>query len=442
MFAMIGMMPNTVMADIPLDRLREINRISEIMTTKWSNLAIHKEKDGVNVQKIIDGLKKRAGGSDEDYFVALYETAGLFRDSHVNIFWPKDGILKKYTSGLRVARVREGYAVIQCTPPTNCGNLPLPTSVIEVDGKPIDDWIRQRATVLGGSTKLGRQSRAMINLGWYTAIRQNPPAQSVTLLLPNSVIKTVNLNWEKYVWWDKEAGEPEPHCIKGERHPSGTFILTVEAFDCGLPGDRSWKNGYRRFVRNLKGALKNARNADSIIVDVRENGGGKPWIAKTIMQLLIDKETLYETEFPFDEKRETYGEPKERTAFPKKKWRKYFQGFPSAILSGIECGSACAYFVLAVKTASTAMVLGEPAEGSNGSPKYYELSVSGAILTVPSDQWPWGRSLGADGQPMERRLINVDKKILPSINDYRNAKDPILEEAIRDFRKEWSLRTK
>ncbi|MBI5300248.1 MAG: hypothetical protein HY877_08180 [Deltaproteobacteria bacterium] len=427
---MSALLASSLHATTPKERLKEIEYIEKIITTKWSNKEIHEKQDGINIHKILNTLKKHIDGSNEDYLASMEETLKLFHDPHLDIFLPVGFEDQSYHSGLHVAHVSEGYALVKCEKPADCSHLPLPLLITQVDNLPIEIWLRRRADKLNGSTKLRRRNGAMNNLGWYSFVRKNPPAKTITLLLPNGKTKMLPLNWQKYVWWDKEAGKPEPRCIESKLDPSGTFILIVKTFHCGLPEDHKDKDGYYRFLKHLKTALKKAKGTDSLIMDIRENSGGKLTIAEIALQLLVDQKIHFFTE-SFLNKDGTWGAPEKCMAEPNMSLRKYFKNRPAGILSGPECGSTCSYFVVAAKTADIAMILGEPASGSNGGAKHYRLPASGALLSVP-----WDKSWAADGQLIEGRTIEVNKKIIPSIKDYKSDPDPILTKSIQILRKE------
>lgn len=409
-------------------RLEEIDYIEEIMTTKWGNLETHRELDGIDVKKILGGLRKQVFGTHEGYLAALLETTELFRDSHLEILEADGNERPGYISGINIVPVREGYALVACNPPADCSHLLLPLLVIEANGIPIETWVCQRANTLGGSTEAIRRFEAVINLGEYRPIGKNPPAKSVTLLLPDGKSTILHLKWKKYVAQNmKDKFSP---CVVGGLHSSGTFILQIIAFHCNRPDDKEPQDALAHFTEDLNKVLKEVGDADSLLIDVRENEGGHFPLAQFALQLLIDKKTHFVTEAHLNEDG-VWDDPEPVTVRPNKQWRKYFKRLPAAIVSGPLCVSACSYFAAAVKESGVAMILGKPAMGTSGGIRHYWLSASNLRLDVPGDHvWT------ANGKPLEGQMIEVDKEIIPSIYDYKNDPDPVLTKAIQIFRKE------
>lgn len=425
------LLPGRLFAATPRERSEEIDRVEKIMLTKWSNREIHEKQDGVDIKKILGNVRKKANGSDEDYLAALYAAVDLFHDSHVFLFLPNDTKPQNYVSGLTVAPVQEGHALIRCKPPADCADLPFPILITQINGVPVEKWLNRQATTIGESTEPSRKYSALKKLEFYSTLRGRPSLKVISLLLPGRVAKKMHLKWKEHVPDEKRTGGAEPLCVSGKQHSSGTFVLTIETFGCRLAGDRTPVVAYRRFVKNMKAALKQAKGSDSLMLDVRENGGGQSHLAGLAGKLLMDEKMYFSTTRALNEDNSP-GELQREVIEADRKWRKYFKGFPAAILSASGCGSVCGYFIVAVREAGLAMILGEPAVGSNGKARHFPLPASGTFLAVPIETG----TTAADGKEIEGRTIDVDRRILPSMHDYKEDPDPILTEAIAVFRRE------
>jgi carboxyl-terminal processing protease len=95
-----------------------------------------------------------------------------------------------------------------------------------------------------------------------------------------------------------------------------------------------------------------------------------------------------------------------------------------AILADNGCASACEDFLLPFKTSGRGAILGERTRGSTGQPFLYSFD-NGMSFRVSTK-----RVYFPDGSPFEGVGIAPDVEVVPTIDDLRAGRDPVLDRAI------------
>jgi len=232
--------------------------------------------------------------------------------------------------------------------------------------------------------------------------------------------------------------EPNPTDARWITEPSLAYIK-IQSFD----GPK-----YEDFALD---AVKQYRNARTILFDVRGNGGGGA--PERLLRALIDRPYrdwsqssaatigLFRTYSKLPEMARP-GELSEREAG-------YFAAFtefaaPQLLAPGVlirpadpiyrgkilaltdfDCTSACEDFVMPLKYSGRATIVGERTRGSAGQPFLYDFG-NGMSFRISSR-----RMYLPDGAEFEGVGIAPDVEVRPSIADRRNGKDVVLERAVR-----------
>jgi carboxyl-terminal processing protease len=95
------------------------------------------------------------------------------------------------------------------------------------------------------------------------------------------------------------------------------------------------------------------------------------------------------------------------------------------VLTDFACASACEDFVMPLKYSGRGKVAGEPTRGSSGQPFLYDFG-NGMSIRIGSR-----RMYFPDGSEFEGAGIAPDVELRPSIPDLRDGKDIVLERALR-----------
>ena len=168
--------------------------------------------------------------------------------------------------------------------------------------------------------------------------------------------------------------------------------------------------------------LKQFKDKDGIIIDLRWNGGGFPANVETIADRFTDKKRLYiklrskngPGRTDFSEWTNCYLEPKGPEQFLK----------PVVVLTSKGTGSAAEWFTLAMKTLPNTTVVGDTTAGCF-SPKVERELPNGWSFTLSSKI-----AVSADMVQYEGFGIPPDHTVLNTKNDLDNKRDAILEKGI------------
>jgi len=184
----------------------------------------------------------------------------------------------------------------------------------------------------------------------------------------------------------------------------------------------SWDGSNREAVEKAYEALGRLRDAGAIIVDVRANGGGDETLAQGFAGCFIDTPFVYAKNRYVDASAEGgFGAVLERTLEPNTS-RPHFAG-PVVVLSGPVVMSSCEAFVLMMKGAPRATVVGGRTQGSSGNPKAHDLG-NGVTVWLPS----W-EALTPDGEAFEGVGIEPDVEVEASASELF-AGDPVLTKGL------------
>jgi carboxyl-terminal processing protease len=168
--------------------------------------------------------------------------------------------------------------------------------------------------------------------------------------------------------------------------------------------------------------IKQFKDKDGIIIDLRWNSGGLPANVETIVNRFTDKKRLYiklrskngPGKNDFSEWIDCYIEPKGSEQFLK----------PVVVLTSKSTGSAAEWFTLAMKTLPNIKVVGDTTAGCF-SPKVERELPNGWSFTLSSKI-----AVSADMVQYEGFGIPPDFTVLNTKNDFTSKRDAMLEKGI------------
>lgn len=180
--------------------------------------------------------------------------------------------------------------------------------------------------------------------------------------------------------------------------------------------------------------LEQYQDAEDLIVDVRENGGGSTPVA--FIAALMDRPWRWYAEAS-PMRLSVFANAAERGRAGFSDFRRPMMSWPAsvedadslftgrlAILIDAGCHSACEDFSVPFKDNGRAVLVGEATAGSSGQP-YYETVEDGMRLAVGMK-----REYFPDGSRFEGVGVTPDIEVLPTAADLRAGHDPELEAAL------------
>lgn len=169
-------------------------------------------------------------------------------------------------------------------------------------------------------------------------------------------------------------------------------------------------------------ALRGLRDCKGIVLDVRTNGGGDEMLARRLAGFFVTGERVYAAHRVRDpQKKDGFQEIQERTVRGNME-PDVFAG-PVAVLMGPANMSSCEAFLLMMKQAPQATLIGASSYGSSGNPQPHVL-VPGLAVLLPSWQ-----ALRPDGTCFEGEGIAPMIPIATTPEQLVEG-DPVLEEAL------------
>lgn len=244
-------------------------------------------------------------------------------------------------------------------------------------------------------------------------------AQDVHMTLEFDGIKLATLVRRVAPNFDRDKlAEAIPHLEwKSRNIATGT---TVDGIAYVLIG--TWSGDAAAEIRSVHDYLAGSVDATGIIIDVRPNAGGSEMLARGVAGWFVDEPRVYAKHvLRRGPGPEDFAPIRERIIEPNERPRRY--GGPVMVLTGRYCMSSCEAFLLMMKQAGRATLVGEPSYGSSGNPRAVYLP-NGVKVFIPS----W-KALRPDGSCFEGEGIAPDV-LVPSAGGDQLGDDRVLAKAI------------
>jgi C-terminal processing protease CtpA/Prc len=390
--------------------------------------------------------------NDYDYYRLLEKFCALLKDGHTEITVPPiEGVNYMYnTFGdyLLVLKRVDNKVIIKRTWKKDIEKFPLGSEIIEVNGLPTEQYIRDIvAPYISSSTDYVRADIASSML-----LRGFPGSTfSIKIKKPNGEQADYSLTHAR-VKDSIFSSRPGGYLDEQKRE-----LLEYKVFDNNIAYVALNSFSDAKIDTLFENLLSSLDKSKGIIIDLRYNGGGDDGVAFTILRHFIQDTMLLgasSTVRSFDpylqaigryvKVADTAGRPDKRDAWllyngyavynmPGTVRVKIEKGVkkisaPVVILTGINTESAAEDFVIGADNQKHIVKIGEPTNGSTGMPYTFDLPGGGsARICVKKDMYPDGREFVGYG-------IQPDIKIVPTVKDYLENKDIILEAALKYFK--------
>ena len=185
-------------------------------------------------------------------------------------------------------------------------------------------------------------------------------------------------------------------------------------------------------VEQFDASFDKILEADALIIDIRDNGGGNSGHGYSIMARLIDEPCSLTSRWRTREIRPTFRawgrepswfEGDHGTIEPR--GQEPFEG-DVVVLIGPRTYSAAEDFLVPMKASGRAKLVGEPTGGSTGQPLRVDVYGAHAAICTKWDRFPDGSDFVGVG-------VQPDIHIERTIEDVAQGRDPVLEAAIESL---------
>jgi len=205
---------------------------------------------------------------------------------------------------------------------------------------------------------------------------------------------------------------------------------------------RTWSNRAARQLAEVHGFLSDHRVAKGLIVDVRGNTGGSEELAKAVARWFVSEKRIYARHrFRRGPGPADFSPPRARTIEPNPPTRR-FDG-RVAVLADASVRGACEEFLLMMKQADRAAIIGQRTFGASGRPAPANLP-NGVTAYIPSRQTMSPDGAGFEGQGIEPDISVAPRQESVTGRDQERSSgavpngladgDPILERALEHLR--------
>jgi carboxyl-terminal processing protease len=374
--------------------------------------------------------------STYDYYRVLQRFVALLRDGHTNVFMPREVMARHegFDPGMDLEPVQRRI-LVKASPESLRRTLPVGSEILEVDGVPVHDHLRERVFPylavstehwlweFGAATMLQGESGTPVRLAFVT---------------PRGERREVTLRRDQpsrlQRWMTSETPRFEFRWLR-----DGIAYVALNTFATDSVG------------HDFEAALPQLREARGLVIDLRKNGGGSSGNAYWVASWLTD-DSLATSKWRTREHRAAHkawgqygGEHVEYTEM-----RKWIDGgthgaiqpsekgkrviVPTVVLQGHFTGSAAEDFLVAVDAIPHFTTVGQPSNGSTGQPLGLTLPGGGfGRVVTKRDTYPDGRDfVGIGALP--------DIAVEPTVDDVRAGRDPVLARGLTHLREQLKSR--
>lgn len=372
--------------------------------------------------------KVLATNSTLEYYRILQQFCAKLRDSHTNVYFPRE-LRDEVQAGPAIrTRLVEGHVLIVdlLDPRLKDQGLAVGQEVVEVDGVPVKEYAEKNVSPYVGENTSQSQETAVYQ---YYLLR-GAVSRPVELTLKDAKGTTFKRSLPRHTR-DEINKLPDPwKPFELSFLPNNIAVVTINTMNDG-PGEEKF------MAENFPAISK----ASAVILDLRENGGGSSNVGYNILSYFVDKpfkgSSWFTREYhpafrPWGQSDTTYGKSAEEISMEQIKQMRHgaepFLG-PFVVLSSPRTFSAAEDFLVAFKPTKRGLIIGEPSGGSTGQPLNITLPGGGmARICSKHDTF-------ADGTEFVGVGVIPNILVSPKVTDFTKGKDAVLERAVEEIRK-------
>ncbi|RYZ70220.1 MAG: hypothetical protein EOP05_13605, partial [Proteobacteria bacterium] len=349
----------------------------------WSNKKIHEAQDRFSFRTRAKVLIEKLGrpGLDLNSALDLVHSFSIsLHDGHLSFSDPRSTDF--WYSSFRTSESLGGVDIVGCEiSNAACLGLKLPASVRAIDGIDIKTWLAKTADVSSGSTLSGRLYHARRSIEFWsrplgTGLKHLQLPIEISVSDADGKRQTLKFKWKKEVpaWQSEEASQA---CVSSKMK-GNVFVLKLTTFFCMHERTDDMVGGPdAALIPALAKATASAEAFESIVLDLRGNGGGLPKAAQWLVgRLSKNDETFYFGTEIFKSGNGVLREVAVRVN-SQDRFDEEFRTKPVRILADGGCFSQCAILVHALVASGRATLYGTIDSGAGG-PRFWR---------APSNHW-------------------------------------------------------
>jgi carboxyl-terminal processing protease len=455
LFLVLSLLANTLFAQIDLT-INMTNEDKIFGLTKFYSEAAYNfayfDKTNINWDSAYRAFIPRvlATKNKWEYIKELERFCALLKDGHTNIYRSFDVVMYNNAYFQILFKKLGDRIIVSDVPKGKVGEVPVGSEVLKVEGIPVKTFIEQNILpYISASTEHQRWNDALAELPFYY-ITDSTKTLALSIRKPDNSIVDVNTlgySLSKRADWVNFKRVPFKR-FEYKMLENSIAYINIKTFD-----DDS-------IVHDFKKILPELYKAKSIIIDIRENGGGNSSIGGEVLKYFTDKKMIYGSKWRTREHRASYKawgafmkELKPEDAKDEWKNRSYktakgefwYEGDtmtvendikdpklnqPLIVLFGNKTASAAEDFLIFLSDLKgRATTIGEPSYGSTGQPLSFELPGQiRARICTKRDTYPDGRDFVGVG-------VKPDILVTPTVKDVIENEDIVLKKALSFLQK-------
>lgn len=377
--------------------------------------------------------------NDYQYYRELQKFCALLKDSHTFVLLPKNIDSLVYTDMFGSYRIRlkniADKAIITHINESKKGELPIGSEIVEVNGLSTKEYINQFvAPYISSSTEYVLKDLGVEKL--FTGLKGEN--YKIKIVTPDGKTKTISLIHD--ITTEKEFYPPvkEIQLLDFKWYDNQLAYVALNSF--------KEPEIIELFLEKLPELMK----AKGLIIDLRQNQGGNTRNGTGILQYLTNDTILYgsrsltRNHIPSFKAWGRFANPSDTSAWAKKSLlmsqdRFYYPfdyypttfksnnqkiSIPMVLLIGHKTFSAAEDFLIYADNQKHIIKIGENSHGSTGEPLMFELPGGGFALVCTI------KSTFHDGREFVGFGIEPDIEVKPTLNDFIQNNDPVLNRAL------------
>lgn len=357
--------------------------------------------------------------STQEYYNSLQSMMALLNDGHTGVFFSEE-LRELYTRpSIFTKLVQDKVIITEVIDPklTKLGLVPG-TEIIQVNGEDVKAYVaREVRPYVSSSTE---HYRIFAQYNYQFLIGKKGTTVELTYLDPTGkkLTNTIKYDWSPIEYFQNKK------LLEFKMLPNQVAYVALNGFH-----DEKIKADFDSIYPQLS-------KAKSVILDIRNNGGGDSGNGWYIMERLTNKN------FPLVKWESRNYQATKRAWGGTQSWygdqydykitntdtSDYFHG-PVVVLTSPYTFSAAEDFLGAFVQAKRGLIVGEPSGGSTGQPLFFRLPGGGSARVCTK------RDYLMDGTEWVGKGFMPDIYVAPTIQDIKAGKDTVLNKALEVLRK-------